>query len=335
MAFSEKITRENGDVFYLVPYLMMWAVPCFVMVTGALLLDSSKNITYGKVFGKYIPRVLRALVLAVIIFRFLDVWMNKEKFSGAVLKEIPYKLYTATSWAHLWYLYLVIGLYLLMPAFKKIVDNLETKELLILCIIYFIFVSVGPFINDITGVSTGFYITTNSIFPAYLIMGHLIDSERVRIKRSVSVVLILIGFAGIAVLENLNAAAENEQVKSILSKYLGNYAFIPVIILSIGIFSAFKNAASKEGKEKSEDHIIKKLLLSVDKCSFGIYLIHLAFLRYVFKCTGFGPDSRITGFLLTAGLAAAVFIVSYLCVWIFNFIYKSIKGDKKKDENKG
>ena len=333
VAFPDMIKEDSGTVFFLVPYLMMWAVPCFVMVTGALLLERSKDITYGKVFKKYIPRVLRALILCVIIFRFLDIWMNKESFSTAVFGDILKKLYTGKSWAHLWYLYLIIGLYLLMPAFKKITDNLETKELMILCVIYMIFVSVVPLLNDATEVTTGFYITTNSIFPAYLMIGHMIDSERVTVRRSVSVILTVIGFIGIAALEYYKAFTESEFVKNTLDKYLGSYAFIPVIILSIGVFSLFKNSASSEGKEKSGNNIIGRWLLSVDKCSFGVYLIHLVFLRYVFKCTEFKPYER-NGVLMTTGLAVAVFVCSYLCVWIFNFIYKSIKGDKKKNEIK-
>ena len=34
---------------------LMWAVPCFLMVTGALLLNRKKEVSYHKLFTGYIP----------------------------------------------------------------------------------------------------------------------------------------------------------------------------------------------------------------------------------------------------------------------------------------
>ena len=46
---------------------LMWAVPCFLMVTGALLLDRERVIPPAKLFGKYIKRMLIALVVTVLV----------------------------------------------------------------------------------------------------------------------------------------------------------------------------------------------------------------------------------------------------------------------------
>ena len=45
---------------------LMWAVPCFLMVTGALLLDRDRVIPPSKLFGKYIKRMLIALVVGIV-----------------------------------------------------------------------------------------------------------------------------------------------------------------------------------------------------------------------------------------------------------------------------
>lgn len=62
--------------------LMMWAVPCFVMVSGALLLDSAREVTYRKIFRKYIPRVLAALVLFSAVFQIFDDATGEAAFSS-------------------------------------------------------------------------------------------------------------------------------------------------------------------------------------------------------------------------------------------------------------
>ena len=55
---------------------MMWAVPCFVMVTGALLLDENREVSFDKLFNKYILRVLGALVVFSMVFRIFDIIMD-------------------------------------------------------------------------------------------------------------------------------------------------------------------------------------------------------------------------------------------------------------------
>ena len=90
--------------------LMMWAVPCFVMVSGALLLDPAREVTYRKIFRKYIPRVLAALVLFSVVFQIFD---DATGESGIQFKTILYGLQnavTGSGWKHMWYLYLITAL---------------------------------------------------------------------------------------------------------------------------------------------------------------------------------------------------------------------------------
>lgn len=107
--------------------LMMWAVPCFVMVSGALLLDPAREVTYRKIFRKYIPRVLAALVLFSVVFQIFD---DATGESGIQFKTILYGLQnavTGSGWKHMWYLYLITALYLLLPFYRKIVASSTQK----------------------------------------------------------------------------------------------------------------------------------------------------------------------------------------------------------------
>lgn len=97
---------------------MMWAVPCFVMVTGALLLDENREVSFDKLFNKYILRALGALVVFSMVFRIFDIIMDKESFGLKSILKGFYEIFTGTGWSHIWYLYLLIGLYLLLPFYK-------------------------------------------------------------------------------------------------------------------------------------------------------------------------------------------------------------------------
>jgi Uncharacterized protein conserved in bacteria len=322
MVFDDRLSGVNRILINLVPYLMMWAVPCFVMVTGALLLDKNRDVSIKKVLTKYIPRVLIVLVLFSIIFRLLDIWMNKEAFSISFIGTALKKMYMGTGWAHLWYLYLLIGLYLFMPFYKKMADNLSSKDISFLICIYILFISVLPLINDLTGVKSGFYLVVNSIFPAYLFIGHMIVSRKWKLPGTVYALGILLGNITIILLTYISLNKENKELSEMLTKYLGAYSFLPVIILSVGWFGLVNTHKSQDeandisiNEKKGLKSIICRILLSIDRCSFGIYLTHLIFLRYVYKCTGFNPTDGC-GFLKVAGVALATFFISWLLVFV-------------------
>ena len=326
MAFSYELTGNKRFIVNLVPYLMMWAVPCFVMVTGALLLDRNRNISYKRVFKRYIPRVLGALVICGFLFRLLDVWMNKEQFSGKVFSEAIYKIYTGTVWAHLWYLYLMVCLYLLMPFFHKIANGSSRAELSILIGIYIIFISLIPIINDITGINSGFYIVTNSIFPCYLFIGHMIVSGKWKISKPINMLLAILSLVAIVVISYKAIGDTADMASDKLTNYLGSYSFFPVILLSTGIFGLIcgtKNGETEGAKKPEESRrapgLPGKLMLIIDDCSFGIYLVHLIFLRYIYKCTDFTPLGK-GGIISVVGIAVLTFILSFILVWLLKRI---------------
>ena len=72
----------------------------------------------------------------------------------------------------------------------------------------------------------------------------------------------------------------DEKVSSLISKNLGSYAFIPVLIMSVGAFSLLGQIGKNE-KDETTRSFFGKWLLSVDNCSFGIYLIHMYFLEQI------------------------------------------------------
>ena len=104
---------------YAVRNAMYFAVPCFVMVTGALLLDPAREIGFSKLFGRYIRRILLALVIFTLLFALFDAVTKGETVGPAALKDWLFALFFDKSWAHMWYLYMLLGLYLLLPFYRK------------------------------------------------------------------------------------------------------------------------------------------------------------------------------------------------------------------------
>lgn len=82
-----------------------------------------------------------ALIISISVFRIADGIFDRERISAAWIGDILIQFLTNGSWTHLWYLYLMVGLYAMMPFYKKIAgyaSNQEYRYLLLLEFIFFI-----------------------------------------------------------------------------------------------------------------------------------------------------------------------------------------------------
>lgn len=153
--FPEEASAAQALLSNIVVNNMMWAVPCFLMVSGALLLNPERPVTVKKCLTKYIPRMLIALVVFCLLFRALEILVNHEPVNAETLLSGFYEIFSGTSWSHVWYLYLMIGIYLLLPFYHKIASNSTAGELRYLMIVYVIFLSLVPVLKTF-GISVGF-----------------------------------------------------------------------------------------------------------------------------------------------------------------------------------
>lgn len=289
---------------------MMWAVPCFVMTTGALLLDETKEVSFGKIFKKYLPRILGALIVFGLIFRVFDMIMNAEKMSITVFINAFYKIFTGTSWSHMWYLYLLIGLYVLLPFYRKIAAHSTAIEIKYLLGIYALFLSILP-LTQLWNVNTGFYIHVSTIYPFYLLAGYAIHKKIIPVSKWMAVSAVLLSTAGIVIFTFMRWKYNID-----IMEQLWRYSSILVIMQSLGIFSLVERIGNA-GKWR-------KLFVEIDNCSFGIYLIHMMGVRLVLRYMGFNPYANHPVVAFTV-LVFGIFLISYIITWIL----KKIPGFRK------
>lgn len=78
-----------------------------------------------------------ALIISISVFRVADGIFDRESISAAWMGDILIQFLTNGNWTHLWYLYLMVGLYAMMPFYKKIAapvacvpSNSQKRELI-------------------------------------------------------------------------------------------------------------------------------------------------------------------------------------------------------------
>lgn len=307
LLFGSDIDAQTNITSMAVVDSMMWAVPCFIMVTGALLLETERKITYKKLFGKYILRIFAALVIFGMVFRAFDIIMDKEPVSVATFLKGLYEIFTGTSWSHIWYLYLLIGLYLLLPFYKKVVDNSSAKEIKYLLAVYIIFLSILPML-EIWGINCGFYIHVSTIYPFYLFGGYAIYKHIYCPGKAASLVMFIIGtllIIGCTVVRWIYDIPSME--------ILWGYSSLFVIMQAVGFFALLKDVKHMGFRA------VKWLLLKLDECSFGVYLIHMIFVRLILRYMGFNPYEN-GGILAFVAVIAGILVISYTITWILKRI---------------
>lgn len=265
------ISPDYYSISMAIVYSLFFAVPCFVMVTGALLLGKEEEkFSFKKVFS-YIRRVVITLVIAVTVFRIFSALMDGEVISKNTFLDILKQIFTGGSWSHLWYLYLIVGIYLLLPVYKLVADNAGPKTINYLLVVYFIFLSVIPLMKNL-GVTGGFYIHVSTIYPFYLFLGFALHKSYIKINRITAVLLAVLG----TVFTFGAVYCRYKYQLDFLDVFL-SYSSPFVVIQAMGIFSFFRADKIQKGVSGIEN--------SFDNCSLGIYVLHMIpvriFLRYM------------------------------------------------------
>lgn len=301
---KDAISLNDYSISMAIVYSLFFAVPCFVMVTGALLLGKEgESYNLKKIFS-YIRRIVVTLVIAITIFRIFSALMDEETINGSTFIDIIRQIFTGGSWSHLWYLYLIVGIYLLLPVYKLVADHAGSQTMIYLLVVYFIFLSVVPLMKN-WGVTGGFYIHVSTIYPFYLFLGFALSKSYVSLNRMTSVFLVVLGTALTFVAVYCRYKYQLDFLDSFLS-----YSSPFVVIQSIGIFSLFKSL------EKQKN--ISSVEASFDNCSLGIYILHMIPVRIFLRYMGINLYSYgIFAFL-------AIWIGIVLITWVVVFMIKKL-----------
>lgn len=292
------ITESASLVSKVMLNLLLWCVPCFVMITGALLLDPEKEISYEKLFKKYIFRILKALVFCCIVFCIFDAITHNESFTVSWSINLLLSIIEGTNWSHLWYLYLVVAIYLMMPLYKSITKAAKEKDIRYILKLFFIFLSLIT-IFSIFDINIAFYILSSTVYPFYVFAGYAIKKGIIKLSITQALIFV-VGSSLLLIFFTYFQVSSQMDLSSLL-----NYSSPLVVIQSVGVFALFNNINFKENK----------FMDLLNDSSFGIYLLHMIFVRVILKYAAYNPYQ---------GCSILSFIILVGCIFIFSFIIVKI-----------
>ncbi|OGS69798.1 MAG: hypothetical protein A3G95_00305 [Flavobacteria bacterium RIFCSPLOWO2_12_FULL_31_7] len=231
-----------------------YAVPVFFMISGALLLGRTFEIKdfLKNRLGKIIPPFLFWSLFYSIVNRY---FFNHETFNlSKIVKDIFYG-----SEYHLWFVFALIGVYLIAPIIQKWIQISKKND-----IKYYLIIWLLTLFLTIPGVAIYFpkiNFTYFSGFLGYFILGYYLK-QYVKWPNSISYLLILIGLV-ITIFGTYYFTYKTNKFYDYFYEYLS----IHTLLVSVGVFLLF-NTVEKVNEK------IKPVLSKLNDCSFGIYLIH-------------------------------------------------------------
>ncbi len=299
-------------------------VPLFVMLSGALMLNENKALSFKTTMNKVLKilillfswSIIYALLLIIIKPLCQGISPSFTDFAHAALTG-DYYLNGAT---HFWYLYMIIGLYLITPILRAFVCIANAKIVLWFIVLAFATVFIPRFLDGVLGVSGindsdvmarmgQFRISLVGEYGAYYLLGWYLFY--VNPPKKFRIIVYIIGVLSLMFL-----------IVATQCTYDGKGTFIfydnlklPAICYAMAVFLFIKNC-----KYLRENRFITLL----SKLSFGVYAAH--FLLLELALTLFGSISVIPIKIVVyfVFISAASFIVSYV-LSLIPFVRKIVR----------
>lgn len=280
-----------------------FCVPLFLMISGTLILSK----TYGSIqeyLKKRLMRILFPFLFWSLIYITKDLIINIHhgKYLGLndIFMFIFIQLKTGASY-HLWYIYLLIGLYLFFPIIIKWIHKSTQSE-----IIYFLGIWVITILTPLPFMKKIIPNIEISYFSGYIglpVLGLFLHKTTINLKNKTTIYSLMI-FTGILV-TILGTFFYTQQDGKFYELFYYHLSF-NAIFTSAGIFLLFRSTI------KSNCNII----LFISKYSYGIYLIHVLILS-ILEIFGFSYNF-INPFIGVPVTSVLCLIISSLIIWSIN-----------------
>lgn len=290
-------------------------VPIFVMLSGALLLPQIES--YRDFFRKRFQRIFIPFVAWTLFYL---LWRKLFYSPHMGFSEAIRRITNGEVYFHLWFLYLIVGLYLLTPFLRIFTAHANRKDLLYFLGLCFIAASLVPFWERLdalffhTGI--GFHIPLEAAqgFIGYFVLGFFLRRESnpmSPVKAGWAWLLaFLICFAG--------SGWVTLRWDRFPALFYDNSA-PNVVLYAASFFVIVKGVVPRI--ETRLNTGLKQFLLGLSSASFGIYLVHPVFIDLL-------THGRL-GFVLKPAMGHPVWTIPLIAAIIYLCSYAAVLGIRK------
>ena len=278
------LNRQYGLTVWMSGYAVISiGVNLFIMISGYLLLDRTETVKefFRKRFFSILP--------LFIIFNIIYIYFYNHSF--ITIKKI--------SAPHFWYIYMILGLYLLTPWLRKVLQYAE-KETFYVVVLWFLCNVFNPYMQFFRFPKIPFSHFPITGFIGYYILGYYLKKYRYKLEKIPFICVIGVYITGflISVLSTKYVlATTGNRISDFFDKNSLGTFFMSISFFVFWIKFNFKNR--------------NKIIRMISDSTYFAYLIHIIILHYVIKIS----DEMIFKSVVTI-------IISIITGILYNYIKK-------------
>lgn len=264
------------------------------MTTGYLTLQ--KEISYKKAF----LRMVRIFVPLLIISAYF--YLRNNGGNGNILSFIAQSVANPQN-ASLWYLYMLFGLYLVIPFISKMVSNASKRDLAVFVLLFLIApAAIQLLVKSMQHSVSSFWFS--SFFPisvCYLVAG--VYLSKLPLKRSLFILSVVLFLASEipVIMSTINTYKTTGQIVYAYDAW----TLLPVIVSSISFFYIIRFLLEKVNPEKRTSKVIRE----ISATTFGVYIIHIIAINMLFGLPIVQSVFQLNSFVGLLVFQIAVFVL--------------------------
>jgi surface polysaccharide O-acyltransferase-like enzyme len=289
-------------------FFCLWTIPVFVMISGALLL-SQRPTSFKAFYTRRFSRIGVPLVFWTVFYLGVRIVLEQEPLT---LSKILDLLLQGNVYYHLWFLYMVAGLYLMTPYLQILAHHLTTRQ----CLGVVLLILIGADVFHLCNVMVwGAHPTVFTLFVPYMgyyLLGYVIHHRWPRGQLPGTWI------AAGAALSVMYLMCLAQPFVRLQSQQFGIFFFgffgVPVACMAIAIYWAFREICVRP---------LGPRLRHLASCTLGIYVVHLFILRLMqIALTDKASEHHIgigliggtlIGFALSYGLVSLLKKIPIIC----------------------
>lgn len=308
------ITGDNTFWIGIITSLCRASVPLFVMLSGYLLLPMNDVIT--KFFRKRFTRVAYPFVVWCVLYAIYNVLMKGDSLQQMFTNILHIPVNFGTEIGHLWYIYMLIGLYLLIPVISPWLKQASKRELQGYLWLW-AFTTFLPYIHLVFPEVLGecYWNDTPLLhyfsgFIGYFILGYYL--KRYGYPSAIlSWVLLIVGYAATAYVfcTRIDSVALVSQLE--LS---WQFCTVNVAMMSVGFFSLIARLPL------TGESAVGKLVSDISAKSYGMYLAHIMLLGFFYLLL---KDVSPATYVTIPLISLCTFVAVYILIKLMSYLPKS------------
>lgn len=303
------------------------AVPMFMVISAYFLVPMKKGETMGSFYRKRFLRVVPPMVAFMLIYTFLPLLWGGMTWQQSIsdLKLLPWNFPSMAG--HLWFMYPLLGLYLFIPIISPWLERATAKEerifiglFIVACSMRYIHRFVAPELWGECFWNQYHMLWYFAGYLGYLVLAHYVRfhlSWGVSLRRGVGAACLIVGAAFTAWSFWLKGVP-GQLIETPELEWGWEFCTPNVVLATFGVLLLFTSMRRERAP---------RLVVSLSKLSFGMYLMHLLWL-HLFVVLFIGSGGAASPVVPVWAAIPLIAICTFICCALTTKVLSYLPGSK-------